>query len=285
MSKALYNFCAFRKYHLLKILISGLAFFSCCLNAHGQKKKKWKLIWQDEFNRNGPPDESKWGFANRKKANWACYCYNDTSTAVVQKGKLLLKGIKAGENTGDTAMYQTGCLETKGKFSFLYGKVEVRAKLPGGKGSWPAIWLMPEEAVYGGWPHSGEIDVMEHLNHDTLFYQTMHSHYIDGLKHTNRPQYSNTASFKVGEYNVYGMEWSEDKIDFYINGKCTFTYPKLPDDTTGVQWPFNQKFYIILNQALGGSWAGPIGNNDLPQQMEVDYVRVYQARGNQFRSF
>lgn len=276
--KKLYANCFYRKNCCLQVLALCLVLFGCSMNAVAQQKKKWKLIWKDEFKHDGLPDESKWGFSPRTKANWACYCYNDTSTAVVRNGKLLLRGIVADKRTNDTARYQTGCIQTKGKFSFLYGKMEVRAKLPQGKGSWPAIWLMPEEAVYGGWPHSGEIDVMEHLNYDTIFYQTLHSHYIDGLKEKNNPKYFNTASFKTGDYNVYGMEWSEEKIDFFINGKRTFTYPKIQNDTTGVQWPFDQKFYIILNQALGGSWAGPIGDNDLPQQMEIDYVRVYRAK-------
>jgi beta-glucanase (GH16 family) len=269
---------AYRKTAGVQILAVSLLMLGCCLNAASQQKKRWKLIWKEEFNHDGRPDESKWDFAPRKKANWACYCYNDTSTAVVSKGKLFLKGIVAGKSANDTAQYQTGCIHTKGKFSFLYGKMEVRAKLPQGKGSWPAIWLMPEEAVYGGWPHSGEIDVMEHLNYDTIFYQTLHSHYIDGLNKKQHPQYTHTAPFIAGEFNVFGMEWSRDKIEFFINGKRTFTYPKLQNDTTRVQWPFDQKFYIILNQALGGSWAGPIGNKDLPQQMEIDYVRVYQEK-------
>lgn len=278
LKKPFYTGFESRNYYV-QLLTLCLLLFCCSLSATAQEqKKKWRLVWKEEFKHDGHPNESKWEFAPRKKANWACYCFNDTSTAVVSKGKLLLKGIVADKSSNDTAQYQTGCIHTKGKFSFLYGKLEVRAKLPQGKGSWPAIWLMPEESKYGGWPHSGEIDVMEHLNYDTIFYQTLHSHYIDGLQQKHNPKYFNTTPFKTGDYNVYGMEWSKQKIDFYINGKCTFTYSKLQNDITGVQWPFDQKFYIILNQALGGSWAGPIGDKDLPQQMEVDYVRVYQEK-------
>lgn len=237
--------------------------------------KKWKLVWQDEFNVAGKPDSRKWSAAPRARPDWACNCYDDTSTAVVRGGRLIVKGIKAKEGT-DTTKYQTGCIQTKGKFSFLYGKLEVRAKLSQGQGSWPAIWLMPERSTYGGWPKSGEIDVMEHLNFDSIVYQTLHSNYITNLKQRTNPVHSDTVAFKVGDFNVYGMEWYTDRIDFFVNGNKTFTYPKIEGDSTQLQWPFDQPFYIILNQALGGNWPGPVSEVHLPQQMEVDYVRVYQ---------
>ena len=107
----------------------------------------------------------------------------------------------------DSVKYQTGCIESKGKFSFKYGKVEVRAKLSKGKGSWPAIWLMPEKSIYGGWPNSGEIDIMEHLNADTIVYQTIHSNYVDVQQKKKDPLYAITAPFHVDQYNVYGLEW------------------------------------------------------------------------------
>ena len=149
----------------------------------------------------------------------------------------------------------------------------MRAKLSQGQGSWPAIWLLGEN---GNWPTNGEIDVMEHLNFDTIFYQTMHSYYIDKLKNKNNPKYFTTAPFKVNEFNTFGMEWYPDRIDLLVNGQKTFSYPRLQNDSTHSQWPFDQPFYIILDQALGGNWPGPVNNNDLPQQMMVDWVRVYQ---------
>ena len=237
----------------------------------------WKLIWRDEFNYNGKPDGSKWGFAPRGRADWACYCTADTATAVVKDDRLILKGILS-KDPADTATYQTGCVQTRNKFYFTYGKLEVRAKLAKGQGSWPAIWLMPQESKYGGWPQSGEIDVMEQLNRDTIFYQTLHSTYIDRLQQKKNPPYFATAPFNDGDFNVFGMEWYPDRIDFFVNEKKTFSYPKLANDTTGTQWPFDQNFYIILNQALGGKWPGPVKAADLPVQMEVDYVRVYQKK-------
>lgn len=154
----------------------------------------WKLIWNDEFSVNGSPDNGKWGFSGRGKSNWNCYCADDTATAFVKDSFLYLNGIVSND-PADTAKYKTGCIQTKGKFNFKYGKLEVRAKLPQGQGSWPAIWLLPESKSYGGWPGSGEIDVMEHLNFDSIFYQTMHSKYIDILKNKDDPKYYTTGSF------------------------------------------------------------------------------------------
>lgn len=237
------------------------------------QKKQWKLIWQDEFSTNGRPDTAKWSFTGRGKSPWNCFCTDDPATAIVKNGKLYLSGI-VSKGPSDTAAYQTGCIETKHKFSFKYGKLEVRAKMPVAQGSWPAIWLMPEKSVYGGWPKSGEIDVMEHLNHDSIFYQTIHSGYTHIEKHTHNPPHGGTAAFNPGEFNVYGMEWYPDRIDLLINGRKTFSYPRLENGPKS-QWPFDQAFYIILDQALGG-WPGPVKDNELPATMEVDWVRVYQ---------
>ncbi len=257
---------------LSSFILAGVLFLPACAQ---QPISGWKLVWNDEFSRDGKPDSAKWSFAPRKSSAWDCYCTDDTATAMVKGGYLYLNGILS-KDPSDTAKYQTGCIRTKDKFSFKYGKLAVRAKLPEGQGSWPAIWLMPENNVYGGWPKGGEIDVMEHLNFDTIFYQTIHSYYIDRLNHKNDPKRYGTAAFKVGEFNVFAMEWYPDRIDLFINGQKTFSYPRMADDTTGTQWPFDQPFYIILDQALGGGWPGPVNDHDLPARMVLDWVRVYQ---------
>lgn len=235
----------------------------------------WKLIWHDEFSENGKPDSTKWSFTGRGTSDWKCYCTDNDSTAYVNNGRLYLEGILS-EDASDTAEYQTGCISTKEKFFFKYGKLEVRARLPQGQGAWPAIWLLPETNAHGGWPKGGEIDVMEHLNYDSIFYQTIHSYYIDRLNHRDDPKHYATAPFKAGEFNIFGMEWYPDRIDLLINGKKTFSYPRITNDTTHTQWPFDQPFYILLDQALGGNWPGPVNKDDLPAVMEVDWVRVYE---------
>lgn len=235
---------------------------------------QWNLLWQDEFDYQGKPDVTKWSFAPRKSADWACYCADNDSTTYVKEGNLHLRAV-LNTNPLDTVKYNTGCIRTTDKFSFKYGKIEVRAKLGKGKGSWPAIWMMPQDPNYGGWPHSGEIDIMEHLNFDSFVYQTLHSNYIDIQEKKEHPPYFTTVPFKADTYNVYGVEWYPDRLDFFVNGKKTFTYPKI-ENADSHQWPFDQEFFIILDQALGGSWVGNINDEDLPVEMLVDWVRVYQ---------
>lgn len=234
------------------------------------QKRVWKLLWEENFNVDGPVNPLKWTLVEKGNPDWCKYMSPTNDMAFVQNGNLILKGIKTAEG------YKTSGVQSQNKFSFKYGKVEVRAKLSVGKGTWPAIWMMPQESVFGGWPKSGEIDIMEHLNNDNNIYQVVHSHYVDNLGNKTNPNYVATPQYLVGEFNTFGIEWFPHKIDFLINGKVTFTYPKvasIPADQ--LQWPFDQSFYIILNLAMGGSWGGPVDDNILPVQTEIDYVKVY----------
>lgn len=243
--------------------------------AQGQNGQ-WDLVWQDEFNYEGKPDAEKWSFAPRISVDWARYCADSDLTRYVKDGNLHLRGI-VNTNSNDSVPYNTGCIRSMGKFSFKYGKIEVRAKLDKGKGSWPAIWMMPQDPKYGGWPNSGEIDIMEHLNSDTIVYQTIHSNYVTIQEKKQDPIYSSTSPLKVEDYNVYGLEWYPDRLEFYLNGTKTFTYPKIPNADSR-QWPFDQEFFIILDQAVGGNWVGSIKDEDLPVQMVIDWVRVYKEK-------
>lgn len=255
----------------MKYICLFLLFF-LVISCEKSISEEWKLVWSDEFDKDGTPDVTKWTFTARGTSDWNRYCVADTTVAVVKSGKLMLKGKLTGN---ENEKYKTGGVQSKGKFSFKYGKVEVCALLGKAKGSWPAIWMMPEKGIYGGWPFSGEIDIMEHLNFDAFFYQTVHSDYIDVMKQKDSPKYYSTALFKPGEWNVFALEWSPDKLDFYINNNKTFSYPRVEGKGTS-QWPFDQEFYIIMNQALGGNWVGTITDSDLPVQMTVDWVHIYQ---------
>jgi len=230
----------------------------------------WKLLWEDNFNADGPVNTANWTLQSKGSSDWKMYMTPTDELAFVQEGKLILKARKTSNG------YETSGVASLNKFNFKYGKVEVRAKLSAGQGTWPAIWMMPAQSIYGGWPKSGEIDIMEHLNNESKIYQVIHSHYVDNLGMKTDPLYSFTPSFVVGSYNTYGIEWFPDKIDFLVNGTITFTYPRkasVPADQ--LQWPFDQPFYLILNQALGGSWVGKIDDSVLPVQSEIDYVKVY----------
>ncbi len=241
-------------------------------NFNFEENIQWKLYWQDEFNSDGAPDSSKWSAAPRYSSDWNEYNTDSDELAYVQNGKLVVKGIVNPDQDSDPVPYQTGAIRTHGKFSFKYGKVDVRAKLGAAKGSWPAIWMMPEHSVYGGWPNSGEIDIMEHLNSDSNIYQTVH------IENQSSKPAAATPAFNVGEFNNFGIEWYPDRIDYFVNGSKTYTYSRT-EPVTSAQWPFDQEFYLILNQALGGSWVGSVNPDDLPAQMEVDYVRIYQPEG------
>lgn len=235
------------------------------------QSRVWKLVWEDDFNTDGPVSSEKWTLVTKGTPDWKKYMTPSDELAFVQGGNLILKARKTATS------YETSGITSANKYHFKYGKVEVRAKLCAGQGTWPAIWMMPQQSVYGGWPKSGEIDIMEHLNHETKVWQVIHSHYVDNLGIKNDPPYSSTAPFTVGSFNTYGIEWFPERIDFLVNGAVTFSYPKkanLPADQ--LQWPFDQSFHLILNLALGGSWVGAINDAILPVQSEIDYVKVFE---------
>lgn len=234
------------------------------------QSRVWKLLWEDNFNSDGPVNTANWTLQARGTSDWKMYMTPSEELAFVKGGNLILKARKTSSG------YETSGVASLNKFNFKYGKVEVRAKLSAGQGTWPAIWMMPAQSIYGTWPKSGEIDIMEHLNNDIKIYQVIHSNYIDNIGIKTDPPYSFTPLFIVGGYNTFGIEWFPDKIDFLVNGNITFSYPKKTSvPTDQLQWPFDQPFYLILNQSLGGSWVGKIDDSILPVQSEIDYVKVY----------
>ncbi len=260
---------------LLLVIISG------CKGETGVKKdsvsSKWKLVWSDEFDYEGLLDENRWdydaggaGWGNGEQQFYTAY---DTNTARVEGGKLI---IEAHKKWHLGMPYKSARVVTRGKGEFLYGRIEVCAKLPKGRGLWPAIWMMPVEQKYGGWPSSGEIDIMEMVGYEQDFIHfSVHTDEFNHKKNTHKTYrtYINGAS---DNFHVYGIEWYPDKIDFFVDDVRYFTFKKMGDDFR--KWPFDQKFYLIMNIAVGGTWGGAKGvdNSIFPQRMEVDYVRVYQ---------
>lgn len=237
-------------------------------------QQQWKVIWEDNFD--GPVlDTNKWSHIPPNGADWGKHMTSDDRCYVLKDGKLYLRGINNPDLSKDPRPFLTGGIYSKGKFAFQYGRVEIRAKLENAQGAWPAIWMLAETEKYGPYPRNGEIDIMEHLNYDSIFYQTTHSYYTLELKQTQNPPHGAKAALLNNDFNVFGINWYPDKIVFFVNGKETFTYPRV-QGVDPSQWPYDQPFYLLIDQQLGGTWVGNVNPNDLPVQMIIDWVKVYQ---------
>lgn len=244
-------------------------------NHWGQaKERSWKLVWKDDFS-SSKLDLKKWSTIPEGKSDWNNYMSNNRKCYKLAAGKLHLRGIVNPDTTKDKRPFLTGGIWSKGKFAFQYGKVEIRAKLESAKGAWPAMWMLAEERRYGKYPRNGEIDIMEHLNFDGIIYQTTHSHYTLNLGGKHKPPHHGTAKIDTSKYNTFGMIWDPNNLIFTLNGVKTFTYPRIKD-VDASQWPYDQPFFLLIDQQLGGAWVGKASAKDLPVEMIIDWVKVYQ---------
>ena len=238
----------------------------------------WELVWHDEFDGEGLPDPDRWsydvgshGWGNNELQNY--YGPNE-STARVEDGHLIITASLIERPS--YREYRSARLKTKGKGDWLYGRVEVRAKLPGGRGTWPAIWMLPTENTYGGWPESGEIDIMEHVGFDPgVVHGTVHTEAFNHMIGTHKGSQIDVPDAEEA-FHVYAIEWSADRIDFFVDDERYFTFEN--SGAGSDEWPFDQRFFLIMNIAVGGNWGGQRGVDDtiFPQEMVVDYVRVWQ---------
>ncbi|MBF0299270.1 MAG: glycoside hydrolase family 16 protein [Oligoflexia bacterium] len=241
------------------------------------KKVHWDLVWQDEFDKEGAPDSTKWGY-DVGGHGWGnnesqFYTVSRLENARVEKGKLIIEARKESYNG---ANYTSARLMSKHKGDFKYGRIVVRAKVPKGRGTWAAIWMLPTDWAYGNWPSSGEIDIMEHVGcTQNEIHGTVHTGAFNHLKGTQKGN-STIITDATTNFHDYIIEWDELKINFFIDGELYFTFDNKGQGPS--EWPFDQRFHIILNIAIGGSWGGMNGidNAIFPQKMEIDYVRVYQ---------
>jgi beta-glucanase (GH16 family) len=243
----------------------------------GAQNNNLRLVWSDEFNYSGYPDSTMWGY-NVGGHGWGndeleYYTKNRLENARVENGMLT---IEARKEDYKGMNYTSARLVTRSKGDWLFGRVEVRAKLPKGKGTWPAIWMLSSDWAYGGWPESGEIDIMEHVGYDpdVIHFSTHCKDYYFkiGTQKTYVIRVPRTDSI----FYTYAMEWYPDRIEGYVDDSLYFT---VKNEYQGwAKWPFDKPFHLILNIAVGGGWGGVMGIDDSiwPQQMQVDYVRVYQ---------
>ncbi|MCM1066179.1 MAG: glycoside hydrolase family 16 protein [Muribaculaceae bacterium] len=235
---------------------------------------QWKLVWAEEFN--GPElDTEVWSKCHRSTPDWCNTMSEDESLYELRDGKLILRGVVNPDTSTDPSPFLTGGVWTKGKKSFEPGRFEIRARLEGTKGAWPAIWLLPFDHQKYSWPEGGEIDIMERLNNNHVAYQTVHSPYTYTLGQTDSPQSSKTSPIDRDGFNVYGVDMYPDKIVFHINGVTTHVYPRIEELADKGQFPFYIPQYLLIDMQLGGQWVGEVDPADLPVEMEVDWVRHY----------
>ena len=226
-------------------------------------------VWSDEFNVNGTPNSSKWGFdIGTGDGGWgnneSQYYTNRRDNVIVENG--VLKIITKKEDF-QGSNYTSARLLTKGKYSLKYGKVEIRAKLPAGGGTWPALWMLGDNIGTVGWPACGEIDIMEHTgNKLNKILGTLH---YSGRSGGNADSSSKIISNATSEFHIYSIEWRADFINFYIDNQLFKNFK----NTTSL--PFNQNFFLIMNCAMGGGLGGAIDSNFISSTFEIDYVRVY----------
>ena len=249
-------------------------------NAPASVDGSWELVWSDEFEKPGLPDSEKWGYAvgGSGWGNNELQYYTDAriENAKVEDGVLKITAIKEPYEGMD---YTSTRLVTRNKKEFLYGKLEIRAKLPKGIGTWPAIWMMPTNwpEEISAWPDCGEIDIMEHVGYDPgVIHASAHSkdyYWKIGTQKTGTISIDDATE----AFHSYILEWTPEVMRAYVDDKMYFEYY---NEGLGYdKWPYDKPYYLILNIAVGGAWGGVQGVDDsiFPQTMEIDFVRYYSG--------
>ena len=263
----------YQKYACLFAGCLTILSFASCNNtatevAATKDSSSYKLVWADEFNGNAV-DTNNWvydmgtggdGWGNHEQE------YYQPANATVADGNLIITGKK--ENV-EKNHYTSTRLKTKGRHEFLYGKIEARIKIPVGQGIWPAFWMLGANIDTVPWPACGEVDIMEHINSDSLLFGTLH---WDSGGHVMK---GDTLSYNPSSFHVYGVEWDSAAIKWYVDGK-KFHEVNIKDSINSTE-EFHRPQFILLNLALGGDWPGQkIDDSKIPAMMYVDYVRVYK---------
>lgn len=239
--------------------------------------KRWTLVWADEFNQDGAPDPTFWtpevGYVRNHETQY--YTRDRPENARVKDGRLI---IEARRDNWDGKPITSASLTTKAKRPFLYGRIVVRAKVPTGRGTWPAIWTLGENIKEVGWPACGEIDILEHVGYEpNKVHANIHCTTYNHRKHTGKGR-SIDVDTPWTEFHDYAIEWHEDRLEFYFDDTRYFVFRKESDDPA--VWPFGTPQYLILNLAIGGGWGGRKGvdNTLFPHRFEIDYVRYYRLK-------
>ncbi|SEK37005.1 Glycosyl hydrolases family 16 [Parapedobacter koreensis] len=282
-------------YHMTSFLLFPLLLFACSKEVRKPnipapeppQAKEYTFentpSWSDEFDYEGLPDGSKWGYDIGSENNgWGnnelqYYTEKRLENVRVGDGVLTITAIKEDYEGLD---YTSARLVSRGKADFLYGRFEVKAKVPPGIGTWPAVWMLPTDWAYGGWPASGEIDILEHVGYDQdVVHISVHTeayNHAIGTQKTSTKRIENATT----DFHRYRIDWTPNYIRGYVDDLQIFSFS---NEGTGFRaWPFDKKFHWLVNIAVGGNWGGQQGVDDsaFPASMEVDYVRVYNMIEN-----
>lgn len=278
--------------HVLGHLGAGIALVAAVCAGESE----WKLVWSDEFAQDGLPDPAKWsyeeGFVRNRELQY--YTVGRTQNARVEGGHLIIEARKEQypnarhradapearwQQRREHADYTSASLTTRGRASWTCGRIEARAKLPSGRGTWPAFWTLGNNMGEVGWPACGEIDILEYVGHDPgVVHANVHTRGFNHARGNGRGARV-TVSDAETAFHVYAVEWTPQRLDFFVDERKYFT---LENDGTGVDsWPFDAPQYLIVNLAIGGAWGGQQGVDPgiFPQRFTIDYVRVYQRPG------
>ena len=233
---------------------------------------KRKLVWEENFN-DKILNETIWNFELGNGCPNLCGWGNNENQVYTKENHKLENGNLIIEAKKEGVLYTSTRITTKSKKEFLYGTIEARAKLPIGTGIWPAFWMLGANISEVGWPKCGEIDILEYVGKEPDFIFTS-LHTQDSFGNTINTKKTNIPNIEDG-FHIYSIDWNKDKIEFFIDAVSVYTFkPDIKNENT---WPFNKPFYFIINVAIGGNFGGPtIDNEILPQQFEIDYIKVYQ---------
>ena len=264
---------------ILLFIIAALS--SCQVKKTNSKPDDYQLVWSDEFDYTGLPDSTKWIYDTEgNSAGWGnneaqFYTTRRKENTSVANGKLTITAIK---EDFEGKKFTSGRLISRADWQC--GRVEVRAKVPAGRGTWSAIWMMPGGWTFkdGNWPDVGEIDIMEHVGHDlNVIHASAHSKDYQWQAGNQK-----TAIMTVPEasekFHSYILDWTPELIKAYVDDSLYFEYKN--EGLGETKWPYNKPFYLILNIAVGGAWGNAKGIDEqaFPQTMEIDYVRIYQKK-------
>ena len=281
----------------MKKLLAVLFVVACLPACVGTQRltadpEKWQLVWADEFSVPGAPNPKKWSYEEGFRRNRQLQYFTDRPENVrVENGHLVIEAIPESwpndayekDSTDwrkelENAEYTSGAINTRGKASWTYGRIEIRLKISQGLGLHAAAWTLGDNLLSVGWPASGELDIMEYVGFQPdIFHTSVHTEAFNHVKRNHK-----RGGMRVPDahhtFHVFAVEWDQDQIEFFVNGNSTLVFEN--EGTGNAEWPFDKPQYLVLDYAVGGNWAGEQGvdQSALPSKFLVDYIRVYKLR-------